>query len=116
MGGRIDTRAAVDVARRAVVPAIQDPALDRLEETDLLYHRQAPPVSEREAVELGDVGARDLEPVIGGGILEVALDDLLRVWARGGVVRIVGVRSVLVYKDGVAFGETALGVGVGSLA
>src|SRR5437879_9055672 len=105
MGGRLDTRAAVEVARRAVVPAIQDPALDRLEETDLLYHRQAPPVSEREAVELGDVGARDLEPVLGGGILEVARDDLLRVRPRRALVRIVGGPHELVDTDEVEVGE-----------
>ena len=43
-----------------------------------------------EAVEPGGVAARDLELVLGAGILEVARDDLLRVRPGRGLVRIVG--------------------------
>src|SRR5213593_2513924 len=75
-----------------------------------------PPLrSEREAVELGDVAARDPEPVVRAGVLEVARDDNLRVGPRRGLVRIVGGPHELVDADEVAVGDPDVVVDVGAI-
>src|SRR6266849_800131 len=83
---------------------------------DLAYQDWTPIcVSEREAVELGGVAARDLEPVFRAGVLEVARDDLLRARPRRRLVRIVGGPHELVDSDEVAVGDPDVVVDIGAV-
>src|SRR3984893_18125284 len=58
-----------------------------------------------EPVEPGGVGARDLELVLGGRILEVARDDLLGMGPGRSLVRVVGRPHHLIDADEVAAGD-----------
>src|SRR5262245_15962050 len=71
--------------------------------------------SEREAVELGDVAARDPEAIVRAGLLEVAGDDLLRMGPRRSLVRVVRGPHQLVDADKVAVGHADVVVDVGAV-
>src|SRR5262245_63006150 len=68
-----------------------------------------------EAVELGDVAARDLEPVVRARVLEISGDHVLGMWPRRSLMGVVGGPHHPIHPDEMAIGHPDVVVNIGAV-